>query len=269
MKRLIVLLTVLVLLSGCVREKDMGIEFTGAEDQGLEFGLLSALPAMQGLNQKTIVIVFTTGTLPGGTGSSHMSQISVSDGSDEGWSLGAHLGTDGKLWFSQQNITMLGIWNTNNVVLTAGVTTVIIITYDDTSVANDPNFYIDNGAAEAITELSTPVGGAGSDLDGTFYLGAKSTDVNKSVEGVMHLYRVYNRIISAQEREIITNARGVNDGITEGLVFEVLGEGAATQQIFDGQTLAAADTIIDSVNGYIGVPAADPIGYADDYLHTR
>ncbi len=92
--------------------------------------------------------------------------------------------TTGGYWYSDTKI-QLNKWQH------------IVITYDNTSVNNNPTMYID-GVPVAVTRNTQPVGNASSDNTHDWYFGNKA-DTNGAWDGGISQPRIYNRIMSAQE----------------------------------------------------------------------
>lgn len=154
-------------------------------------------------------------------------------------------------------------WRTNSAYSTTGQWYQFGITYNNTSTANDPIIYV-NGAAVAITETTAPSGtyNTGSTSQ-TFITGASGGNtINGKTAGLC----VYNRILTATE---IADAYASRKAIPtyQGLVFAPNLLGAAGLQTFDGTTLAAGNTIADSISGALGTPTGSPVGRGDIYLN--
>jgi hypothetical protein len=168
------------------------------------------------------------------------------------------------LYFTQGfNITS-GEWYISTAAPT-GALTQIAVAYDNSSLANDPIFYL-NGAVKSTLEKTTPSGvdvyDTGTDLSALGYPSA-----GYGLQGIGYDVKLYNRILSAAEILDDYNARChiLNDN---GLVFHAMLDGAAGVNPFDGATLAAGNTLADRINGAVGVPSGSPVGVADPYLAT-
>ena len=134
-----------------------------------------------------------------------------------------------------------------------------VITYDNTSSGNNPIFYIDRSPA-AITEYSTPAGNAvtSSDFVGVGFLANINTF---TLEGQCEDLRLYNRILTQADVNRIYDERILRNAYSEsGLIFHPAFMGAKGMSTFDGKTLAAGNTIVDSISGAVGVPTGNPIG---------
>jgi len=268
MKRLLVLLiTVLVLLSGCVKEQRMAIEFTGAEDQGIGFGAISGIPELQNLYTFSMVCITRVDAsadpynLLGGI------YDVAAPYTDE--TLGFAIESDGRVWFrGPSRVTTDGQWHTDaaDIAFDGSIYT-IGVSFSGSDTGNDPVFY-KNGIALNTNETSTPNGALDTGLNSEMFVGSLATVAagEKPPEGVSYLYAIFDRILAVEEHKTIHDSRSV---VGLDPVFLVYGRGAATQQIYDGQVLAAADKIIEEINGYAGTPNASPKGYADDHLNIR
>lgn len=170
--------------------------------------------------------------------------------------------TTGKFGLVAHFSTTNGIWLTTSATLTAGAVNHIVITYDGSATINDPIIYL-NGASVAITEVSTPAGTYRTGTNTDVYIGSTASGAN--LDGKTLAALEYNRILSPAEVSEAYNSRKFIPS-WNGLVFCPMLAGTAGLQIFDGTTLAAGNTIVDSVNGYLGVPSGSPLAVADTFL---
>jgi hypothetical protein len=90
-----------------------------------------------------------------------------------------------------------GSWAMTGGELTYGVLHHIVLTYDNSSVANNPAIYID-GVAVTVNEAATPVGTPTTDVGTIMYLGNISAD-SKTIDGSITEVALYDRILTAAE----------------------------------------------------------------------
>lgn len=248
---IIAALVVGALIASAPKVEPMAIDFTGAQNQCVDFG--------------DVVTDLTTKSL------SHWIHIDAVDGTNVGNVFDKRT-TAG--WYSLISTTSSagyfnnfpagsGYWRTPDNSTIAGNTYHIVITYDNTSDANDPVIYI-NGVAQILTKVQTPSGAVSSDAGVPLCLGGNNSTY--SANGQVSDARIYNRILTAAEVLQIYNARG-RDNIRNGLVFCPFLKGAKGLQAFGGTTLDTVNTINDPCSGAIGVPAGNPVGVGETYLH--
>jgi len=149
------------------------------------------------------------------------------------------------IWFGSANLTP-GTWYH------------VAISYDESSTANNPIFYL-NGSVLNITVPAgyTPNGNVINDADGVLEIGGRNTEDLQS-KIIIQDVRIYNRILSASEIETLANSRCLKT-VMNGLVFWAPMWGT-NDQSFDGLTLTSSHRITDWVNGAVGTPAGSPIG---------
>ena len=145
------------------------------------------------------------------------------DGTGEGGSgrlLEKGNGTNYAVFFvtTNQATRFLADWSTtdggwtSDTTNSTGVWTHAAMTYDDSSVANDPIFYI-NGVATTATETATPTLTRGAE-SGSFRVGNNS-GATRTFDGRLAYAQVFNRILSAVEIPQIMRWPG---SITRGLI---------------------------------------------------
>ena len=234
----------------------MAIEFSNTAQQRVTFSsTVGALP------QKSIVIWIDLESF--GDTTNQASLLSRSHPSlPISWYTAIYTGSE-RFVLAVDASGLGGVWATNNNAVTTG-NHLLVATYDGTSVANDPAFYID-GVSVAVNELQTPSGTVSTEANHDFILGGFYT--TKSHDGKILLPATYNRIITPAEVAGIWNSKGKLP--RNGLVFCPYMIGAKGLQAFDGATLAAGNTIVDPCSGAVGVPNGDPIGVAESYLSLK
>jgi len=180
---------------------------------------------------------------------------------DSAFALLMGVAQNGDLVFSEQFDDTPGSWKTNNAIFTVGVNHTVVITYDNSNVANNPIIYAD-GISVPITEIDTPVGAVPAGVQAKFSIGGLAwvgVGDGTSIDGKMWTPYIYDRIFTAQEALIFHESR-IKNVIRYGLVFGPELDGAAGLTIFDGATLAAGNTIADPISGIVGVPTGNPVG---------
>lgn len=232
------------------------INSSAAETQRISFGTVSQVANLQ---QKTIMAWVKRGVI-NTNGRYLLGNLPAVYFTDEFYGLVLYsTGTSAKLsWFTGWG-TSYGQW--------LGVTdipnekTLLTITYDGSSAANDPLFYI-NGSPESLTERFAPSGVRQSGTNTTLFLG--EADQNNSMTPIIYNLLIYNRILSQSE---ITDAYNSKLFIPtyRGLVFAPMLAGAAGG-VGDGSTLATANTIACQVSGALGVPSGSPVLRSDTIL---
>ena len=234
----------------------MSIEFSGTVAQRIDFGSGTNI---YGTPQKTIIIrtylhsvakqIAPAAIFWGGL-------IDEAPFTDERWTVTMGDTNNGDIAFGEGFDGTDGAWRTN-AILAINTLYTIIITYDNTNVANDPLIYLDN-VSQAINEDVTPIGTAEVGTNGQLRIGASGPAITKPIDGILHGFRVINRIITANERATITNSRDIN-AVFGGTVFAPNLDGAAGLSVFDDVALAAANTLIDPLSGAAGTPAGNPV----------
>ena len=114
-------------------------------------------------------------------------------------------GTD-KLSFEQKFSTTSGAWSTPNNSITLDVWAHVAIVYNSSATTNDPVIYI-GGASQSITEDTTPVGSATSDVDIDIRLG-NSSGLNRTFDGSICEVVIWDGALSAAE--ILALAHTIN-----------------------------------------------------------
>jgi hypothetical protein len=180
-------------------------------------------------------------------------------GATVGWSfqVSNSLGNLATIAMTDQRATTDGVWKapTNAILLNTWYH--VAFTYDNSSVANDPVFYV-NGALVATTEEAPPVGVHSPDAAVSLFMGDRQ-DLDRNFDGRIADARIYNRLLTAAEIETINACRG-RDGILSGLVLRAqLGDKG------EGVVAAAGDP-----KDLTGVNASTQVGappYAADTLN--
>jgi len=260
MKKLFVIVMVFV-LSACnlwpERPVDMGVEFDTTTNQRIAFDTASGVDA---LTSRSVSVWFVADSTSAGV--RYLSIFGDGGVTYSGYYLAINTAAAGDVAYGEGFTTLAGQWYTAGTVITAGQLTNITVTYAMTT-ATDPIIYV-NGVAKSTAELTTPAGTINQN-DKTMYVGASNGSGLKPLDGKIFDLKMYNRILTPAEVLDLYNSRCkiVNDN---GLVFHADLNGAAGLQNFDGSTLGAANVFTDRIGGARGVPAGNPVGYADNAL---
>jgi hypothetical protein len=167
---------------------------------------------------------------------------------------------DNVLNFYTDRVTTDGEWDGPDEGFTsaAGTWKHIVVTYNGSSVANNPILYVD-GASVSVTGIQTPNGAMVSDAAANLELG-RSTSEN--VNGRLEDIRLYKRILAP--KEVATLAAGYR-GPLGGEVLWLSGNDFAGVTHPDGTTLTTSNVMSDlSGNGNDGVPTNSPIARASE-----
>ena len=256
---LIIAVLVVGLLLGTQRSDIMAIDFTAVNGQKINFGAVSAV---QGLTNKSVSVwvyqdAYTTG---------RVINLYPTDGAaDEAFYIDLNTAGNGDVSFAAgwSTLPYVGLWRTAAAAVPTGGWYSIVITYVNSSTANDPIVYV-NGAVVANSEIITPSGTLLSGTNNIMAIGYGGASSNP-IDGRIASPRVYNVILTPEEAMQIYTGRG-RDNVRRGLVWCPFDKGAAGLQAFDGATLAAGNTIVDPCSGAVGVPAGNPVGVGETYL---
>lgn len=141
-------------------------------------------------------------------------------GVDEGgfFKLQDESGSDMDLQKQQSFTTANGSWVTTDREIQANVWNLAGVTYDSSSVANNPVLYVD-GVSVGITEANTPIGTVDSDAAQDLMIGNRLAG-DKTFDGEISFFVQWNVILSANEMAIIN--RGVNPFVVRNSNIELL-----------------------------------------------
>ncbi len=256
MKKLIIFVTMLLFVVACTAkpvEDCMAIEFTGASGQNINF---ENSANVYGLSQKTISFWINLDSVAANTNFAIALYDETAPYTDEAWSIIFGIDGAGDFLFAENFAVQEGQWTIATGTLSIGTWYHIVITFDNSSSANNPFAYI-NGSSVAFVEDLTPSGSANSGTGGLLRIGSGTTSLN-AIDGKLQDVRIYNRILSANEIETLANSKCLKT-VINGLVFWAPMWGT-NDQSFDGLTLTSSHIITDWVNGAVGTPAGSPIG---------
>jgi hypothetical protein len=167
------------------------------------------------------------------------------------------LNNTGRLEFVHYFDTTNGTWSTAASTIVTPNLYHVAVTYDNSSAANDPIFYI-NGVLSATTELTAPVG-TRLTFATDHVISDADPSTNRSGPGPIADFRLYSRILSGAEIATIFACRG-RDGILNGLEARYLMNEAA-----DGTTASGANSVKSTgpVASRNGTPANSPVYRAE------
>jgi len=161
--------------------------------------------------------------------------------------------------------TSPGLWTTGAGAVAADTWYFITVTYDPSSVANDPIVYID-GDVVAISETTAPVGTQLSRREEPIVIGnLKDVTVvtTRPFGGKIKGVRVYHRILSATEITTLYNAGVMDESlVTDGLIFEAPMVKTSELTAYTNLALTADTRVVDNIYCAIGIPRGTVTGRA-------
>lgn len=152
-----------------------------------------------------------------------------------------------------------GRWRIPSDAFVTGTWTHVAVSYDLSSVSNDPVIYL-NGVAQTLTEEQTPSGLLLSAVGTHFVVGSNGSYAN-SIDGMLKDVRVYNRVLSASEVATLYN-NGVMDTslVTNGMVFQGLciNSDLGDKSTLNNQQLPADNKFFENIFRRVGEIKATP-----------
>lgn len=273
MKKLLVVVSLLALLVlSCqparkIGDGNVGVTFDGSTNlQRIDFGNVPALSP----NQLTIAVWLKQNSL-GTSFKRVVTQYNMAGSTppERSWAFIVNYLSAGVIAFANQDSTGNGgIWTSGT--LATGAPHQVVITYDWSSVLNDPVMYID-GSSVVVTEAQAPSTGypsATTDLVMTLGDVPYGPDGAAPVDGTVLAALLYNRIWTAAEVSSAYTSRLLIPTY-QGLIFAPRLSGASGLQSFDGTTLGSTNLIQDTFSGATGTPAGSPVGAGESYLVLR
>lgn len=112
-------------------------------------------------------------------------------------------GSTSKINFDIVFNTSNGSWNSTSAVLSTGSYQFVVITYDGSSVLNNPIIYM-NGSSVSITQTGIPVGTIVTDATINMVLGNATTS-SRWYSGAMDIVGIWTRALSASEVTTLYN----------------------------------------------------------------
>ena len=172
------------------------------------------------------------------------------------------LNTDGTIDFYSYKTPTDGHWVATAALVSYNVWHHVVISYDNTSAAADPQLIID-GSLVSMTETSTPVGTTDNDSDCPLILFNVSrnpatplneyyqTDVsNIALKDV----RIYNRLLTLDEVTELFESENILDVVPTGLVFHGIYAPIDNIDDYVDTTIENDDWVLESVYGLAGIP---------------
>ncbi len=235
----------------------MSVDFTAAGD-GIDFG---NIPAVDDLAQKTIMAWVNAQSFGHEAAASFVvtAGLNVSDG----WhfavnNLGGGIGVN-TLFFSEHFSGGTADWTPANGSFSTGSWIHIAVTYDNTSVNNDPIFYI-NGVLSATTETTSPSGTVVTNSGSKVIVGNRDltgASFDLTFDGDIEDVRIYDSILPANIIADIAAKKSFRLSAPFP-VWRCMMIGAAGLQTFGGTALAGGNTLIDDIGGTAGAPVSSP-----------
>lgn len=169
---------------------------------------------------------------------------------------------NGKLEFLAHFSTTNGVWDTTNVVLSAGTLACIQIVYDGSATGNNPTIYV-NGTSVAVTRTTAPVGTYRSGVSTDLYIGTPAAGLNPN--GSVQDNRIYTGAISAARLAALAGSSRTIEMDDSSLLFHtpLMYAAALYPTIPFAGILSGTSYTYDRINGVQGVPSGSPSGAAD------
>jgi hypothetical protein len=111
-----------------------------------------------------------------------------------GWGFGVYSGIN--LSFRKGFTTTDGLWCSPTGSIPASTWSHVVVTYDNTSAANNPTFYI-NGNPVSVTSMTAPVGNPESDAAQGMRIGNSAAGVQRDFDGIIDEIRASDEIRSS------------------------------------------------------------------------
>jgi len=165
--------------------------------------------------------------------------------------------------FLQKNFTTaVGRWEDAGGAFSLNTWAHVAVTYNDSSVTNDPVFYVD-GVSQSVTEDLTPIGTATTNAQ-NFGVGDRAGS-DRAFDGKMSDFAYWDTILSATDVEILADSK------VKRMPFQIK---PANLQFYypmddfeDGATVSGASSVIDRTgNGNNGTPSNSPTARAEEVL---
>lgn len=156
-----------------------------------------------------------------------------------------------------------GLWVSTSGILVTGGLHLIVVTYDGSSVSNDPIIEFDN-VNVSLTETSTPVGTLSTGENEIQLLAHPSAF--SSIDGKLPVVFYFDHVLSRAEKDEIWYSKSAFPRLN-GLVFapQLWQRG----EVGEGGTLTSSHTIADAVSGALGTPSGSPLHKQDTYLRME
>lgn len=235
----------------------MTVKFSGAATQRVNFGDVAG-----GYAHKLILMwINHADALRGGL------FIKGNNPYTQGWAASLESVSGMNLLFSNKFSTTGGLWR-GGTSITSGLFH-LAIDYDWSLTTNDPRLWV-NGAAETVTEITTPVGTNQEGSGNSFAIGDDfAADANYAINGIVLSMCIMNvaSLSNTEIDKVVANAYGSRFYIPRGAPHVFAANLIAPAGgLADGATMAAGNTIRDLVSGADGVPAGSPVFMANTVL---
>ncbi len=131
--------------------------------------------------------------------------INKRDAATLGWVFRCAANSGGlmKLLFYNKFSVTDGQWTTTEYAINLKNYSVVVVTYDNSDVGNDPSIYV-NGVSVALTEDISPSGTRISDATAEIYIGSKY-DGDLGYDGIISSLLLFNRALSADEIKALSS----------------------------------------------------------------
>jgi len=251
----------IITYSWILREPDYVIDYTGIqlEFTNIDNQYIQFYNAASGLTQKTIIGDFYLDSW----GDTSVGAYILNKGLEH-WMV--YLGTTShRLIFNRATSVYDtagsgwagGSWITDVNSVNSTTDTEFAITFDESSVANNPIIYLD-GSSVTVTESATPTGAFANDANMSLEIGSyvNSIATRKSIDGKVKNIRIFNRILSAAE---VAAEYATPNSVTNGLVWKSPGVPTTILSEYEDLTLTSTTKIYDEIGGKAGTPYGSPI----------
>jgi len=139
-------------------------------------------------------------------------------------------GTPDRLGYAQQTNGTNGLWTIDtSALLNRWIH--VALTYDNSSLANVPVFYV-NGVAVTVTTVATPTGTLASSANTPIVIGNTTSTGNRAFDGYLDNLALYGRLLSAAE--ILSLYQGVEPSTTSLQLRYRFDEGSGTTALDSG-----------------------------------
>lgn len=169
-------------------------------------------------------------------------------------------GITGALVLNRATTAVNGTWTQNVPSITTGSWFNVAVTYDSSSLSNNPVFYV-NGSSVASSVTFAPTGSIQSEVGYSVGIGSNSGGTGTTFLGKLCNVAVYNRILTASEISTIHNG-GTRLPFASypmtGLKFFFGGMDSDSYTSKLNSTLGTLDTVYELVNGFTGRPMNSP-----------
>jgi len=162
--------------------------------------------------------------------------------------------------------TQPGQWTTTTQPVSAGAWYHVVMTFDISSTANEPTFYVNGSALTTVNAGFTPAGTKFPKGGVPLIIGNWKTsteDYNLVFHGKMKDVRIFHKILSASEVTTLYNGGTPDQSIgTDGMVFQAFCVRTDELADFEDLSLKGSDKLLDNMYGAVGTPNGNPIGRA-------